>query len=274
MGVEIVLLVLLLLFLLYLGLLWPHLNRKSEMRAFTERHIAHRGLHSMEEGIPENSALAVEAAVAKGYGIELDVQMTRDRKIVVFHDADLLRACQIPEKINRCTYKELQAYTLFGTGQRIPLLKEVLQIVDGKVPVLLELKAGREYRTACLELANLLDAYEGKLAFFSFQPLAVRWFLKQRPKILRGMLLTNFHKAQGKQAWIISFIMGNSLLNFCTRPDFLAYNKNHRYTLSNIICQKLYGITSAVWTIRSQEELDKLNRQYEMIVFEGFIPKS
>ena len=110
------------------------------MAVFEKQYIAHRGLFDNENGIPENSIPAFKRAVDQGYGIELDVQLTMDHKLVVFHDESLRRLCRADRLLRDCTYAELQEYSLGISRERIPLFEDVLKVVDGKVPLIVEVK--------------------------------------------------------------------------------------------------------------------------------------
>ena len=132
--------VLVALFCLYFYCIMPRLSRKKEAQAFLHHLFAHRGLFAKDQSIPENSMAAFSNAVAHGYGIELDIQLTKDKQLVVFHDHTLTRMCGIDLPVCEMTYEELRKYTLLDTDERIPLFKDVLDLVNGKVPLLVEIK--------------------------------------------------------------------------------------------------------------------------------------
>ena len=145
---------------LYLFLIMPRVTPRP-MREFQNWYYAHRGLHNNDSDAPENSARAIKFAVEKGYGIELDVQLTKDEKVVVFHDATLKRVCGVDAKVNSMTYEELQQLRLFDTEEKIPLFSDVLKIIDGKVPLIMEVKMVNAKTRVC-ELANKeLEGYKG-----------------------------------------------------------------------------------------------------------------
>lgn len=116
----------------------PSFQKHPLQSKFSRRTFAHRGLFD-HLSRPENSLAAFGAAVEHGYGIELDLQMTADGKIVVFHDESLQRMCSTPLKIEQSTFAELQKHPLLNSDQTIPLFSEVLQLVDGKVPLIVEI---------------------------------------------------------------------------------------------------------------------------------------
>lgn len=179
-----------LLSLFYCSML-PETGRKARMQAFERQYIAHRGFHDNRSECPENSLPAFERAIQMGYGIELDVQLTKDGVPVVFHDWDLKRAAGVDRKIRDCTFEELQSYRLFGSSQTIPAFETVLELADGRTPLIIELKAEIVHRELCEKCAVLLDRYPGEYCIESFSPLALGWFKRHRPNVLRGQLATN-----------------------------------------------------------------------------------
>ena len=174
-----------LLSLFYCSML-PETGRKARMQAFERQYIAHRGFHDNRSECPENSLPAFERAIQMGYGIELDVQLTKDGVPVVFHDWDLKRAAGVDRKIRDCTFEELQSYRLFGSSQTIPAFETVLELADGRTPLIIELKAEIVHRELCEKCAVLLDRYPGEYCIESFSPLALGWFKRHRPNVLRG----------------------------------------------------------------------------------------
>ena len=255
-------------FILYAA--WPYNGRKDRMREFCGWYYAHRGLHDKEDA-PENSMLAFERAVEKGYGIELDVRMTGDNQLVVMHDPDLMRAAGVRTKISDLSLRQATEYTLFGTEQHVPIFWEVLKTVDGKVPLIIEIKAerGDDVKEICGETAFILDGYEGQYCIESFHPGVVRWFRKNRPQTLRGQLSECMDfKTNG----IFSFSLSACLFNFLTKPDFIAYNIRDMYRLPYVYLRKAADAFGAAWTIKSEEALLDAKMMYDVFIFEGFCP--
>ena len=255
---------------LYLFLTMPRITPRP-MYEFKGWYYAHRGFHDNETDAPENSARAMRLAVEKGYGIELDVQLTKDEKVVVFHDATLKRVCGVDAKVNSMTYAELQQLRLLNSDEKIPLFSEVLKIIDGKVPLIMEVKMV-DAKTRVCELANKeLENYKGIYCMESFHPFAVNWYKKNRPDVVRGQLSANFKKEgqkEGFQEWLVHMLLTNVL----ARPDFVAYSHKSAGNLSRRIT-RAYGATTVAWTIRSQEQLDKNRKKFDLFIFEGFVPK-
>ena len=142
----------------YLIAIAPRLCERPER--MPKVYYAHRGLHDNISDAPENSLAAFQKAVDAGYGIELDVQMTADGKVVVVHDFNLKRISGVDKEIDQCTYEELQDYPIYGSDQRVPLFEDVLKAVDGKVPLIVELKY-KEGSKICEKAQELLNSYTG-----------------------------------------------------------------------------------------------------------------
>ena len=158
--------------------------------------IAHRGMFNKNEGIPENSMPSFEKAINEGYIIELDIHLLKDGKIVVFHDDDLERMTGVKKKIKDCTYNEIKEFKLNGTNYTIPLFLDVLNLVNGKVPILIELKYDRKNGELERELAKILTDYKGDYAVQSFNPCSVNWFKRNLPEVPRGQLSSNYKKSK------------------------------------------------------------------------------
>ena len=156
--------------------------------------IAHRGLWDMDKGIPENSIPSFEKAIEKKYPIELDVHLLEDGKVVVFHDDDLSRMTGVKKKIKDCTYEEIEKLRLKGTQYKIPLLSDVLDLVDGRVALLIELKYDRKVGETEAALMQVLRGYRGMYAIQNFSPRSLIWFKKNYPEVPRGQLASNFSK--------------------------------------------------------------------------------
>lgn len=231
---------------------------------------AHRGLHTKDKKVPENSMAAFSAAVAAGYGMELDVNITSDEKIVVFHDDDLKRVCGINKKINDCTYEELQSYRLYDTAETIPLFSDVLKLVDGKEALIVELKLSRRNRALCEKTAALLDEYKGAYCIESFDPRIVFWFKKHRPQTVRGQLSAGCKNYRG-QPFYQGLLLSGLFTNIMTRPHFVAYKhedlKRFKLGLYRLLGGKLFG-----WTVRDADDEQSLRRYFDSVIFEFFSP--
>lgn len=229
-------------------------------------YIAHRGLHKKDGSVPENSIAAFTAAIDKGYAIELDIRLTQDEQVVVFHDNCLERMCGVKGLVAEKTYEELRELTLLDSDQHIPLLMEVLDLVDEKVPLLVEFKTSDKYVTLCNRAWKILRQYDGEMAVQSFDPRILRMFKKKVPGILRGQLSAHPNKLPKD---IAGFAVGHLLTNCLARPHFVAYQAGPKpfvVTLVEKFCMRV------VWTIRSDENLLLLEDCNDAIIFEYFEP--
>ncbi len=269
---EILLVVFLIIICAYILCLKTNKRYREDFSPYMEAYVAHRGLFNNDNGCPENSKMAFEQAVESKYCIELDVQLTKDGELVVFHDNDLKRMCGVEKKLSECTYSQLQEYNLLGTEQKIPTFTEVLSIIDKKVPLIIEIKTDGEYKDLCKKTAQILSTYNGEFCIESFHPMAVAWFRKNCPHILRGQLSTDYKKDDLGRNPLESFALTNLLFNFYTRPDFIAFNHKYKKNFSYQICKKIYNPINVAWTIRNEEELNNALNDFDIIIFDSFIP--
>ena len=261
-----------LLLLFYLFLIMPNVTHHEETKAFSNHLFAHRGLYDNACLVPENSLLAFQRAINNGYGIELDVQLTKDNVPVVAHDYSLQRLTGDNVLISSLTYEELITYRLFDTNEHIPTLHEALKLINGQVPVMIELKVGLSYSKTCRNVAPILKAYRGSYAVISFSPLVLKWFKENMPDTLRGQLSTNYAKDQMNATPILKFLLSHLMLNFISRPDFISYKYAYAYEPSLNICKKVFSCPTAAWTIKNEEQYEKANAHFDMIVFDSFSP--
>ena len=232
---------------------------------------AHRGLHS--PGKPENSMAAFRAAKDHGYGIELDVHLMKDGNLAVIHDSSLKRTAGADVRIEDLTVFQLDDYRLDGTDEKIPLLSEVLQLYQGQAPLIVELKTTTEnYTQLCESACKMLENYSGPYCIESFDPRCCAWLRRHRKEVIRGQLTENFLRTGGKYPWLLKFAMKHLLLNVFTRPDFVAYRFADRKVISNVICEKLWGVQNVSWTIRTREDFETAVREDRIPIFENFIP--
>lgn len=263
-------LLLLLITFLYLFTVHPRM-RRPDSSLFQNCLFAHRGLHNIKNGIPENSLTAFRQAVDAGYGIELDVQLTLDGIPVIFHDSSLSRMCAIDRRLDSMTFTALRSYFLAGTAEKIPSLAEVLTLVDGKVPLLIEIKMDHFDLRIPETINSLLCGYSGAYCIESFHPAALWWYRINRPDILRGQLSTHFN-AENHTFSPLQFLLGKMVLNLISRPDFISYNWRFRRDLSLFLCSRLFKADAAGWVIRSEKELQTCRRSFNMFIFEDFLP--
>ena len=212
-----------------------------------ENYIAHRGLFDNEK-IPENSMKAFKKAVDNGFSIELDVQLTKDNILVVFHDEDLFRMTGVNGLIQEKTYDEIAKLKLLNTNESIPVFSDVLKLIKGKVLLDIEIKNTKRIKKTCDLLMMELDGYK-PFIIKSFYPKIVRYLKKNYKDIEVGLLLTSKYKHKIYK-W---FMLSNILLGYC-KPDFLAVSKKLLNTKRMNKLEKKYPIM--VWTIKNKNEID------------------
>ena len=243
-------------------------KRDKEQRApFMGRNYAHRGLHKIDKSIPENSLPAFEAAARIGYGVELDVHLTLDDELVVFHDDDLKRICGVEGKVEEKTLAELRQYRLCGTEYGIPTLAEVLAAIDGRCPMIVELKRGSRNRELCRRSYDMLKNYKGHWCMESFDPRMVFWFRVHAPEVLRGQLSTRMSSLKKSTNRVQAFILSRLFTNFLTRPQFIAYEIG-RKPLTVKLCEVL-GAMKVAWTSREW----KTEEKNDAVIFQFYRPR-
>lgn len=223
--------------------------------------IAHRGLFDNEK-IPENSIKSFKGAIKKGYVIEFDVHLTKDKKIVVFHDMELDRMTKKTGPIKELTLSELQKIKLLDTNYTIPSLDEVLDVINGKVPILIEIK----YDVKGFELPKLLleklKTYNGEVAIQSFDPFCVSYIRFHAKEYLRGLLVGSF-KNKVKNIFINNLILLPFDI-FISKPDFLAVDKKlyKNKRIKNFKKKK----NVIAWTMKSKEDIKKYKDKFDNII--------
>ena len=233
---------------------------------------AHRGLHD-KPVIPENSLPAFRRAIEHGFGAELDVHLLKDGTLAVFHDSDLRRCANVDGQIEDLTLEELKQLRLEGTDEQIPTFDEVLALFESATPLIIELKTARgNHQALAKAVCERLDTYKGEFCIESFDPFALIDVKKLRPEICRGQLSMNFCKDPSGLPFYKRVIAGNMLLNFLTRPDFIAYKFEDRKALSPTLCRTLWGIQEVSWTIRQKEDLLEAEQAGSIGIFECFDP--
>ncbi len=233
---------------------------------------AHRGLHG--NGVPENSMAAFRGAKAAGYGIELDIHLLADGNLAVIHDAALKRTTGKDGRIEELTAGQLADLYLEGTQETVPQLCDVFKLIDGEVPLVLELKAeGDNYPKLCQAVCDALENYHGVYCLESFDPRCIMWLEKNRPDLIRGQLAENyFATPSSKLPWYLKLVLSANMMNFLTRPDFVAYRYRDRKTLGNWLCRKFWGAQGVTWTLKNKQEYDTAVSEGWIPIFEGFEP--
>lgn len=229
------------------------------------KYAAHRGLYDNKAGVPENSIEAFLNAVEAGYAIELDVQMSNDGFLVVFHDDTLNRMAGLKEEISSLDLHEIKKVRLLGTEFKIPTFEDVLMCVAGRVPLVIEVKSTPRYKELMPALIKELKKYNGDYIIESFDPRILKWLKKNEPEIIRGQLSDkNIREVKGK---IKKVLLGKMFFNFITKPDFIAYQYLH---IDSKFAKKHHKRKRAIfaWTVKSKEEYEKIKNNIDCVIFE------
>ncbi len=236
---------------------------------------AHRGLHNADEGVPENSMAAFRRAVEAGFGAELDVHLMADGNLAVVHDSDLTRVCGKPGIIEELMDEDLIEYPLMGTEELIPLFQEVLELFEGKTPLIIELKVEGGNANALTDaVMAMLEDWDGVYCLESFHPGVLLRLKERYPWVLRGQLSQNFLKGSEVHGLSLParFVLTNLLTTAFTGPDFVAYKWQDRGNPSLRLMRALYGVHEVGWTVRDRQTMDTLAEEGTVSIFEGFVP--
>ncbi|MDD3446923.1 MAG: glycerophosphodiester phosphodiesterase family protein [Zavarzinia sp.] len=235
--------------------------------------VAHRGLHDAKAGVPENSRAAFVAAAEAGYAIEFDIQVAADGVPMVFHDDTLDRMTTENGRVDLWRSGDLRDLQLAGTAETIPTLAEVLRLIGGKVPLLIEVKAARG-KVGPLEAATaaVLDPYRGRFAVQSFNPQSIGWFKRHAPQVPRGQISMDYRMDDEEpvQLWRKWFLT-HMLFNRLTRPHFVAFDIRalpHRA----VERARAAGLPALTWTVRTPSDRKRAAACADNIIFEGFRP--
>ena len=258
----------LVLFFVYLFLIAPK-NRK-EMNDFKTKMYAHRGLHNSERA--ENSMSAFKAAVEAGYGIELDIRLSKDGELVVFHDDTLDRVCGREGRVIDFTADELAGFKLSETDDGIPRFRDVLSMVDGRVSLLVEIKEDAGVSAVSEAACKMLAEYKGAFIVESFNPLSLKTVKKNMPNVTRGILSHRYYEYEPYRKPLY-FLLQSLLLNFLCRPAFIAYDHHHAKAFSLRFVRDVFNVPTLAWTVRSaDEETEARKNGFDGIIFEGYLP--
>ena len=259
--------------LLYGFYIFPRRAGKTQRVPFSGLMAAHRGLYEKDQSVPENSLEAFRRAASAGYGVELDVQLSKDGQVVVFHDDTVDRMTNETGRVDSFTLEELQTMPLMGTEHRIPLFTDVMAVLDGVSPTIVELKSTKNYPELCSKTLAILRTFIGPYCVESFDPHIVRWFKKHAPDILRGQLTESYRywRKSGKTV-PQSFLMHSLCFNFLTRPQFIAFGRGKRPLCWFLA--RAFGAMTVYWTERPDSDHDWLAKRYDCRIFEHCRPET
>lgn len=236
-------------------------HRESRTSFLSTVSYAHRGLHG--EGLVENSLPAFTAALAAGYGIECDVRLSADDMVFVFHDTDMGRLTAEKGRFSDRAADELDTIPLSGNGP-IPRLSALLALVDGRAPILIELKIDKGDRIAplCAAVSRCISGYRDPVAVMSFHPGVPRWFNRHAPEMTRGLVITE----NGKRSFWAN--LKRHLALRAAQPDFLAYDIRDLPSAFSARA-RANGMPVLSWTVRSDDQWHTVRAHADAAIFEG-----
>lgn len=244
-------------------------DTQTDSRAWlVDRPIAHRGLHSHDA--PENSLAAYQAAIDLGVAIELDVRLTADRQLFIMHDRNTKRMTGTSGVISRQPAAALTKLKLAGTTQSPPLLRDVLNLVKGQVPLLIELKYPGVPKEICSLVIKELSGYKGAFALESFDPRIVWWLRRHAPEVPRGQLAGSL--PDDPIPTLAKRVLRAMPLNFLTAPHFIVFDHRDYPTLALSFWRTVLRIPVVQYTIRDDQQLKENHSAGMGSVFEGFKP--
>lgn len=231
-----------------------------------KQQIAHRGLHDAES--PENTISAFGKAIDNGYAMEIDLQMSSDGVVVVFHDDNLKRVTGVDSPLCEKDLAFLKTLKICDSDEKIPTFEEFLAFIDGRQPVLIEIKDHKNVGVLEQKVADMLEDYKGEFALQSFNPFIVKWFADHTPQYLRGQLSCDF--ANEDLAWYKKYLLKNLFFIRYNKSQFVSYDIDSIKRAQILRLKKKMPIIA--WTARSQDDVDSKKPYFDNIIFEDFIP--
>ena len=248
----------------------PGPSTRAQLEPFMKQPIAHRGYFDNDSAAPENSLAAFQRAIDHGYAIELDTQLSADGTVVVLHDKSLLRSSGVDRNVQDMTDAELASCTLFNSSEKVPTFAEALKLINGQVPLLVEIKgeAGDDVAAISKATAEALDKYDGIYVVQSFNPFALQWFKENRPDVPRGLLSKDFIADGEGQSIVNRAALTSMLTNVAARPNFISYELKSDGQLTFEAMQHLSDLPCFAWT------LDKAKAAgFDGFIFDSFEAK-
>jgi glycerophosphoryl diester phosphodiesterase len=249
--------------------------RKAQ--ALIARPIAHRGLHDAAKGVIENTPSAARAAISAGFGIECDVQISADGEAMVFHDFTLERLTQSHGSVDRLTAAELSRVAFQQTSDPMLPLGGLLNLVDGAVPLIVEVKSAFDGDMRLTErVIGLCAAYHGPIGFKSFDPRIVAHLRNRAPALLRGIvaMLDYAYPDYAMLDAAEKHALANLLHFDETKPDFLSWRVRDLPCAAPYLCRTQLALPVMTWTVRTTRDLALAKAHADQMVFEGFIPQT
>jgi glycerophosphoryl diester phosphodiesterase len=234
------------------------------MSLFKNKFIAHRGLHQ-KKVIPENSLLAFLKAKDKNYAIEFDLTITKDNQIIVFHDDDLFRLCNVNKKVEEQNYSFIKKLKLYDTKEEIPLFKDVLTLINGEIALVIEIKKHNKLGILESKLVELLEEYKGVYFICSFEKDILFWFKNHKISFKRGLIFGYSSKKFKRYKYLLFLYK-----YFITKPDYVSIEESLIGSSVYYFCKK-NGLDILTWTIKNKKRFDEIDDKVDGIIFEGFL---
>lgn len=230
--------------------------------------IAHRGLH--DETRPENSLAAIDAALGQGFPIEIDVQTSADGRAVVFHDWNLQRLTGRDARVKFTNAADIAKLRLAGGSEPVPFLEDVLDLVNGRQPLIIEIKNRKRPCALEPEVSRILRAYRGPVAVHSFNPFSLGWFRRNHPGLCRGQISCSFD-TDDMAGWK-KLILAHYGMNWMSRPHFISHHWKQLPAIVPILLRHLMRMPLLTWTVRNQKEQASALQYADNVFFESYLP--
>lgn len=239
------------------------------------RPLAHRGLHDASGGVIENTAAAFSAAIAAGYGMETDLQISADGEAMVHHDDALGRLTDGSGRLAEMSAAEIKAVRFKTSAERILTLGELCNLVAGRATLLLELKSHFDGDTRLSRrTADVLAGYAGPVAVMSFDPILIEAIRRAAPTLTRGIVAERYYShpewsrltpsQKRRMSWLLHAPR--------SRPQFIAYSVKDLPAVPPLLARTIFGLPLLTWTVRNQEDRRRAARWADQIIFEGWRP--
>lgn len=251
------------------------MNVRTSLDWLTARPIAHRGLHDAATGVIENTAIAAKAAIAGNYGIEVDVQLSRDGEAMVYHDDVLGRLTDGAGRLDALNVAELKRVAFRGSDQRMMTLGDLCDLIAGRVTLLIELKSRFDGDARLpVRVAAVLADYRGPAAPMSFDPRQLAVLRQKSPHLVLGITAAKYHPHPYwdlMPAWM-RYGMGYLLTALTPRPQFVAYAVANLPAAAPFVARRVFGLPLLTWAVRTEAERRTAMRWADQMIFEGFRP--
>jgi glycerophosphoryl diester phosphodiesterase len=241
----------------------------------TARPIAHRGLHDTAHGVIENTAGAVRAAIAANYGIEVDVQVSRDGEAMVHHDDMLGRLTEGEGRLDALTAAELKRVPFRGSEERMMTLGDLCDLVAGRITMVVELKSRFDGDSRLPNrVAQVLAGYRGPAGPMSFDPRQLACLRQISPRLPRGIIAAKYrpHPYWDLMPPWMRYGMGYLVTALTAQPQFVAYAVADLPALAPLMARHIFGLPLLTWAVRTDAERQTAARWADQMIFEGFRP--